>query len=627
MGNCAPRNLQPLGLDNKCTDYAASETFPGVGYDYNYLQVTDGCSPWGAAGVSYRESVCEQIGNYSGEWEPYVDTGTTIPLPAPHSQDYTTTGPNGCAYNSCNGVQDFRATGCCEGCCGISGVKIFCRRKKYRANPVNCCFLDKNFTADPASCFASGQQNVGGIISDPMQQATCDPNFRDINGAGCMDKVEQYCSGADDSQGSDPNDIRWMDRWLNGDKACIYALNRRLYNLPYGSNPPFFIGPGMNFIDPNTVLPSNIRPDGNIFARRIIASAIQKYSDQGYQLGVKAGAIGYHPFQELLQDICTKSPGMCQDGLYNACSSLTAKQLSTRPDLIKWCGCYLPPQEYEKYTNQFQLSVECTPLCSRPEAIKLAAENGLTEKTCTQDACIIDDINIALANTTVQGSIKFNQICGGCTGNCRCMMSNVTLLAANSSIGGNIDLSQTCGGVIQCYTDDPKTGKPVQSPCDDNDAAGQLAQLEARQKAAAEASRKRSQWIWVGIAVGVAAIGFIIYLLTRDGSKLGSYNGDRQPPAGPAASVHSLAAAPINSTPYLPPAPTFLVNSTPYSSPAPVLTRTTSYSIPPSLLSISRPAPLYNSSSIAPSPPGPSSNSATSSSFNTNSTLNPLPPI
>lgn len=600
--SCASRNLQPLGLENKCTNDPAYASFPTlIGYDNNFVQVPASCTPWGVAGVDLRKNVCDQLGNYSGEWEPYLDNGTTIPLPSPNSQDYTTTGPYGCTYNTCNGVQDFNGLGCCEGCCGISGVRVFCRRKAYRANPVNCCFLDKNFTGDPTSCFTSAQIQSGGFSPDLTQNATCDPTYRDINNTSCMPKVEEYCSGSDLV---DPNDTRWMDRWLTGDKACIYALNRRLYNLPYGSPAPLFVSKGMDFIDPSTVISSNIKPDGNIFARRIIASAMQKYTDQGFQIGAKPGASGYHPFQDLLDDICTKSPGMCQDGLRNACSSLTAKQLSTRPDLIKWCGCYLPPQEYEKYTNQFQLTVECTPLCSRPEAIKLSAENGLTEKTCQQDACIIDDINIALANTTVQGSIKFNQLCGGCSGNCRCMMSNVTILAANSFIGGNIDLSQQCGGAVQCFTDDPVTGKPTQVPCDSNDAAGMIAQIQAQQKAAAQAARKRTIYIWLGVIAGIAVIGFIIYLLVKNNSKLGTYDGSKLPGSVPPPIKEYPPAVPLSVVPnerVQRPSPLLPEN---VLSPAP-LAATRNVPAPPS--SIVRPSLLpplaANRTYLAPAPP------------------------
>lgn len=577
MGNCDGRPLLPPVLDNVCSTQPISTTLP----DPNVIQVANTCTTWGGAGAAARAEICAAVGGYSGEWELYPDNGTTITLPNPLSNDYTTTGPHACAYNSCNGKQDFAGLGCCDGCCGISGIKTFCRRKAYLADPTNCCFLDSAFTGDSTGCFAAPSTSTTGFAADSTRRTTCDPSVRDITNSNCAARAEAYCSGTDLST----TDIAWMDRWLTGNKECIYFINRSLYNLPPGNVAPVTIGKGMDFIDADLLPPSVIKPQGNVTVRRIIAAAIDKYRRQGYQLGARPGSQAYHPLQEVFLNICTTQPGLCQDGLYNACAGLTAQQLATRPDLIKWCGCYLPDVEYARYTDQFQLTVECTPLCSRPEAIKLSTENGLSEKTCQQDACIIDGVTIALANTTVEGQLRFGQVCGGCTGNCRCMLSNTTLAIANSTIGGNIDLTQGCSGAVQCFQDD-SDGIPQQVPCSDDDAAGQLAQQQRDAALALQRRRTLNLWLWIGGAIAVAAIAFLVYLIAS-----------RRRAIKPSPSYNSVPAATAVPRTTAAPAATLVATQV---APAPAASMTTPLAPAATVTTSLVPPALVVSSGIAP---------------------------
>jgi len=162
--------------------------------------------------------------------------------------------------------------------------------------------------------------------------------------------------------------------------------------------------------------------------------------------------------------------------LTNYCSQYSADDLVSNPNLVRWCGCYLPDSEYVKYVNQYQINKECTPLCNRRGNIPLTNPTGTSNITCTTDTCLIDNISISLLNTTVTNGINFSQLCGGCGTNtsnaaCTCIMENNTISAVNSKIGGGINISQSCGSSV-CYEDNPNTAGPAQLQIDCNASTG-----------------------------------------------------------------------------------------------------------------------------------------------------------
>jgi hypothetical protein len=118
---------------------------------------------------------------------------------------------------------------------------------------------------------------------------------------------------------------------------------------------------------------------------------------------------------------------LCQDGLDRVCETQTAQRISLNPAIAQWCGCHLPPQEYEDYSVKFNIPPECTPMCNRSGTIPIVGINA-EPVNCKQNVCLIDEVTVNLINAQIGGGITFDQICGNCGGNpCSCIISNTEI--------------------------------------------------------------------------------------------------------------------------------------------------------------------------------------------------------
>lgn len=500
------------------------------------------CTYAGPDGSNPRLLYCEQISN-KGEWTVNDKGGGDAPS---------------CHYNDCNGVQQW--SGCCKGCCAIIGRGVNCIRKKFTGDPVQCCVNDlvcnTDNTNSPAACF-----------SDADKQETCNPCTRDMttssstvvarnansnttcgaaDQSNCQDTMFSYCSGAD-IDNDDPLAMQeFSERWYTIDQAgnyvsgpCILALERNiLANLPTPCAAKGAINLNATNCQP-LVVPNSSDPNssseggttggtavnaldsaGVEWASNLFDAVFQKYQALGFIVGTAPGNVGYNPFQDFLYIVCCQVPVVCQSGLLDTCSVYTAQRLSVNPDVANICGCYLAPEEYATYVNTYLIDQQCTPMCNRPFTIPLVSGDN-SPITCTQDVCIIDNITVNLVNTTVNGGININQMCGNCGvqagGSCQCIIQNNTIDGANAVIG-SINIEQSCSSTVCNVTNPGFVGMPpkIDVPCDTlADPNSVYAQALAAAQAQANAEFRQKVLLYLVIIFIALAIILILYYLIK----------------------------------------------------------------------------------------------------------------
>lgn len=332
---------------------------------------------------------------------------------------------------------------------------------------------------------------------------------------------------------------------LSNLSPCQYYMYRLLYLNPVqaGGDVPVPLNP--------TTIPQfqqhineSTYPTGKLLFKEMLA----KYSLK-YTLGTTPGNPGYNQFQNQIFSLCSTVPGLCDDALSELCSSVTPNDLSSNPELQRWCGCFMSEEQYQQYTQEFQISKMCTPWCAGPMPfinaegqpsggpLRPSDDTGLNFNQCCQSSCVIDNGLINLANTSVNGQVNINQVCAGCvsalsnsssqavqtckqqgfdvTSECTCILKDTTIDVAASIIGGNVSLSQFCSGGTTCYRTNPldPNGPNVVVDCSTQDSA-EFKQLEEQAQANANAvvqKQLRQAVIFLLIVFGVTAL--IILLL------------------------------------------------------------------------------------------------------------------
>lgn len=170
--------------------------------------------------------------------------------------------------------------------------------------------------------------------------------------------------------------------------------------------------------------------------------------------------------------VCIPNPGICELALTNACALYTRTDAEGNGNVRDFCGCHLQESEYSKYTDTYRSSLYCDPICANSFTIQ-STDFGGTKNTCNQSFCIIDGVTIDIIQSRL-GDITFDQICGGCGGNCVCSINNSSISVFDSQVG-EINLSQECQGGLSCF-DESETGGVVGSGC-----VGSLANEDSRQ--------------------------------------------------------------------------------------------------------------------------------------------------
>jgi hypothetical protein len=446
----------------------------------------------GVGGNPYRNRFCKEMSN-AGEWgDPRSESNSS--------------------YNDCNNYQ-LIAQQCCNGCCGIRGRTMSCKRLKFTGDALECCFKDFECSRKNNDCFSDKKRN--NTCSDGKNGTK---NNRSISGNGCRDVLFDYCLGQSD--GDDPDSSEWLNRWSESNgvkKNCVYFIQRNLFISagPPNCGPAPLIIPGICNIP---LQEDDISSSGHFWASRLVSAAIEKYNKQGFTLGSLPGTEGYNPFQDLLYDnVCCPYASVCQDALEKTCSNKTAQRISLNPDLNKWCGCHLPAEEYLDYSRKFNIPPECTPMCNRVSVLPITGINS-KPVNCNQSICLIDDISVNLVNAQIKGGLNFNQICGTCpSGSCSCIIDNDTVDIRNSTIGGNATvINEGCGGGVKTQTNPGITGpNKIDVNFDQNNFNPYKEFEKDLLEAKEQAFKLSSLWTLLIIGLGILIVYILIYIYIK----------------------------------------------------------------------------------------------------------------
>jgi hypothetical protein len=453
-----------------------------------------------------RRDYCARIGGGNGEWT--FDTAGAF---------------NSCDYDDCNETTE-RPTGvsnCCRGCCGISGgATAYCKRTAFNGDPLKCCLLDQ-------ACVNSTTNPIGfnqACFDDSTQNQTCAPQNRDQTSSDCRSRMLDWCVGTLPDGSREPNDV-WTQKWLGPvvvggqtfDRPCYHAIYRNLYNgqpASCGNFPP--VGP----------------PDstGFLYAQNLIAAMLKRYEDDGGRLEATESVEANGQLTGMISQICTANPALCSKALFRYCATTTTETLARRVSALHWCGCYMPPEQYAKYTDLYQINRECTPTCNMQGVVQLPSDDGTGVKTCQQQSlCVIDDVAINIARSIVGTSgagVQFSQICSSCgtstgagTGSCRCFITGATFQIIDSKLG-DVNISQQCGASSQCFSEtkvttgpDAGTIRSIRIPCDLQPGQPNPFEKEQEQAAANRAAAIQRRNIWIAVIFGILIIVIIVLWL------------------------------------------------------------------------------------------------------------------
>ena len=331
---------------------------------------------------------------------------------------------------------------CCRGQCAIAGTRTACFRQgsnSFNASIFKCCLQDydcyKNKKANTSTpVTGEGIDTVSDLcfnIEDNEGQipkiSTCHPYTRSLNNQYCSNVMLAYCTGQTEFA---ENQESLLDAW-NPDFVANYknandlefsakspCLNFLARLLTGGTALETNICTWDDFVKADLQLsPEILNPVGLDVAQTMLETIINEYiQTHGSPVG-KINKNGYLESGEFLTwfyNLCSAYPFLCQVPLTNFCSGYTTQDLIETPESIKWCGCYLQDDQYEKY-NQFGIQKQCTPICNQKNNIPLIGDDGIAIP-CTESICMIDDTTIKLVNTFTSGTIDFNQVCNSCGG-------------------------------------------------------------------------------------------------------------------------------------------------------------------------------------------------------------------
>lgn len=313
---------------------------------------------------------------------------------------------------------------------------------EFKGDPFICCQRDLACNEESKYCYETDRQ-----------KRACPPEYRNMSGHGCRDLMYNYCTGEDISSG---NIDELTNRWISNvqiknsdgqvliyDKPCYKVLYRNLYDIPEGCAKIPLQGST-----------SFINTEGYNYSQKLMNGMISKYLKEGGNLVASEFEESNIRMNDMILNICKTTPGLCQKSLFSYCSKITIQDIERDIKFLPWCGCYMSPEQYSKYTELYGINRECTPTCNMEGVIPLAFQNNGEPKRCSQTTCVIDNINIDIINS-VGGDINFKQLCSSCgDGNvCNCTITNGNFTSIDAKIG-NISISQECSGTSKCFKDD-----------------------------------------------------------------------------------------------------------------------------------------------------------------------------
>jgi len=333
----------------------------------------------------------------------------------------------------------------------LPGRRAVCQRNNYASMSdgnqeeiIGCCLRDYNFvsrfserpcltnahlisgiettTNDDSLCFVLGSNRT----------RTCHPKHRSVTTTECQDALFDYCLGV--GVGFD----EWASRWCAGSNLpiCVQIIMRNLVGNPEPYYNDFAQGACHSGTFTPTAIPSSAynNRDGFLWSTKVITAAYKRFKSEGYDLASEV----YHPLEDVFYTLFRLAPGISEDVLKDFCSDKSINDLTSDEATLKYCGCYLPDEEYGEYLTNYGINKECTPTCSRLDVIPLSKPDGVSKLHCTQTVCVIDDVTIDLINSSA-GTISFANICGGCGSDagssCVCYTLDTTVEEQDSKVG------------------------------------------------------------------------------------------------------------------------------------------------------------------------------------------------
>lgn len=141
------------------------------------------------------------------------------------------------------------------------------------------------------------------------------------------------------------------------------------------------------------------------------------------------------PYTQKLKDWCSSEN---RETIENLLKFSKNTGLDFGNDKAALCGCHLPDSNYTHGNILGDNKVWCDPICLIPNAVK--------EKQCSQNVCILDDINIKVG-LDVGYDISFDTLCGKTCqkGNCKCMFSSINVTRNDIDSLDGIDFTTNCG--------------------------------------------------------------------------------------------------------------------------------------------------------------------------------------
>lgn len=273
-----------------------------------------------------------------------------------------------------------------------------CDRTDLPEASVEPCCIQFTLQGSSASCYANGDEGYG----------ICPVSTRASTAEDCQDFLAEYCS----------RDIgsTFYTKWNPG-SVCSIGL---VQNALAGNN--------------TTVDEIGYKFLNSYFAIHPLEETSFAYQDRVLQ-------------------ICQETPLACSRYLREKlCVKKTREEISTTDYALKFCGCQLPANQYETFSNSVAgISRECDVICVAPSIVKSVDSQGEIVQ-CHSTICIIDDVSINLSNSEV-GEINFATMCGGCSNSntsCNCYIKDVDIKTIESSIGA-INLRNECDGQLKCY--------------------------------------------------------------------------------------------------------------------------------------------------------------------------------
>ncbi len=297
------------------------------------------------------------------------------------------------------------------------------------SSELQCCLYDKPCTGAAPGCTGA---------TDPLSPT-------------CRDLIANACSSN-------------LDLWTTDSASnCQYQILRNVFTAPNGTprcnNYPILT---------ETVCGSTLSPDllwsapGTLWASEVLEGAVATFTASGYRFGSAPTEDTYHPFQQILQNICCSYPALCPSALRLACQTVQVEDILRNENLASLCGCFLDPEVYKPYLARFGVTPECSPLCNRASAVPIT-DNWNRKVECRGTLCLIDHVNLTIVDSTVNRDINITQYCSSCrNGSCNCVLSDVDYTVSNTLIGGSVNLTQACGS-LTCSETTNELGQTL--PC------------------------------------------------------------------------------------------------------------------------------------------------------------------